>query len=422
MKKIFAAILLALILGFAGNVLSQCLVTTSNALPESFFGFSISPATLTTPANFPSVGFGEMRISGFNSQWSHFNPSNGTYSFGDLDSWLSIANTHGKEVTLGIYFTPAWASSNPTGSCTAGAGTCYPPSDIASGDNFWKAYITALVNHSKASSTAHVKNYEMWNEIDGGFWKGTSAQMATMAKDATAIIHSLDPSAKVLSPSVSSFNSNGTGQGWVALNAYFAAGGGSALAQDIINIHAYPPGTPPAQPTQLPAEITALRALMTTYGIGNMPIVFTEDAWNGSHQTTMTNDQQVAWVGQSRIFEWAGELQTSDWFQFDNATFGTMETGGVLNPAGIAYGQMHNWLTGSTHPKNPCVQDGSSTWTCNLTSSNGKWAQILFNNSATPSVTVPVIFSHYQTLDNGTVNSISGGKVTLGIKPIMVTP
>lgn len=416
MKKTTIAILFLLFVALSAHA--------QTPLPADFFGFSISPTTLTTPANFPSVGFGSMRVSGFNSQWSHLNPSNGTYNFTDLDSWLALANAQGKEVVLGVYFTPAWASSNPTGSCTAGAGTCYPPSDIASGDNFWKAYITALVNHSLASTTAKVTYYEMWNEIDGaGFWQGTSAQMVTLATDATTIIHALDPTAKVLSPSVSSFNSNGTGQGWTALNNYFAAGGGSASAGDIVNIHSYPPGTPPPQPTELPAEITALQALMTSYGIGSQPIWFTEDGWNGSAKTGMNSDQQVAWVGQSRLYEWSGGVHTGNWFQWDNATFGTMwSSGGGVNTAGVAYGQLYNWLVGSTSASNPCTQDGTSlTWTCVLTLSNNGSAEILWNNNSTPTVTIPSNFTQYRTLDNATVNSIVNNQLTLGIKPLMVT-
>lgn len=424
MKKLFTLIA-ALLLLFNTSAYSQvCLAPPSSALQPSFFGFSMSPSTLGNLAKFPSVGFGSMRVSGFNSQWSHLNPSNGVFSWTDLDTWLSLANTQGKEVVLTLAFTPAWASSNPTGSCSAGAGTCFAPSDIASGDNFWKAFVTALVNHSNASSTAKIHYYELWNEIDGaGFWSGTNAQMVTLATDAYTIIHNLDPAAKVLAPSVSSFNPNGTGQGYTALNNYFAAGGAATTAQDIVNIHAYPPGTPPIQPTNMPAEIDGLRTLMASYGIGGEPIWFTEGAWNGSNPTTMTSDQQVAWVGQQYLYMWMKGVRTYNWFQWDSTTIGTMWTsGGGVNTAGVAYGQLYIWLVGSTNNPNPCSQDGVSlTWSCTLTRSDGNIAQIYWNNSSTPTQSINVMFTHYQTLDNAIVNNIASNQITLGIKPIMVT-
>ena len=60
----------------------------------------------------------------------------------------------------------------------------------------WKAFVTAVVTHSLSSPELHIAYYELWNEPDfKRNWTGTPAQLVTMAKDAYAIIHKLDPKA-----------------------------------------------------------------------------------------------------------------------------------------------------------------------------------------------------------------------------------
>lgn len=432
MKKIAAILLVFALLGFSSNAyaLQTCgTATASGMLPAEFFGFSISPATAGNSSLFPTVGFGNMRISGSGTDWRSLNPSgscsptcSGTFSFSSLDAQLLLAKNNNKTVILTLGFTPAWCSSSPGTAAPAGAGSGAAPVDIASGDNCWKNYITAVVNHSLASSTAHIIAYELWNEFDGSFWQGTDAQMVTLAKDAYKIIHTLDPNAKLTTPSVSSFSPS-SGQGHDAFVSYFNAGGAAANAQDIVAIHSYPPGTPPDEPDgYIPAQIDGLRALMTTYSIGSEQIWYTEGGFNGSSQTTKTMPQQQAWMAQQYIFMWAKGVRSYAWFQWDNQTFGTMETSGVINSLGIAYGQVGIWLIGSTHPTTPCAQDSSSAWICNLTLSNGSTAEILFNNTSTAAHAIPSIYTHYQTLDSATKNNISGNSLALGIKPVLVIP
>ena len=389
-------------------------------LGPEFFGFSMSPATISDTSRFPSVPFGTMRVTGSGVDWRSINSVQGTFSFKLLDEWLALAQTNNKDVLLTLGRTPQWASMRPTETCAGGLGCAAPPSDVATGDNLWKAYITAVVNHSNSSATAKIHYYEIWNEADGGFWTGTNAQMLTLAKDAYAIIHALDPTAKVLTPSISSCC--GTGKGFTWMSNYFAAGGAAADAQDIVSLHAYPSGTTPPEPTNLLGEIDQLRGLMGKYGIASEPIWFTEGAWNGSHATTMNDAQQVAWVGQQYLYMWMRDISRYYWFQWDNQTFGTMwSSSGGVKPVGVAYGELYTWLTETTHAPNPCTQASDGTWTCNL-SKLGVPRQIYWNTGTTVSVPISSTYTHYQTLDGPTINNISGQAISVGSKPIMVTP
>jgi hypothetical protein len=178
--------------------------------------------------------------------------------------------------------------------CTYGKGCAAPPSDLASGDTILKDFTAALVNHSLASTTAHIRYYEIWDEPDlAGTWTGTAAELVTMAKDITAIVHTLDASARVVGPPPSTGNKYGIH----FLPDYYAAGG--APYEDIVGMHAYLyDGSAFATvPEGVVVTITELRTLMSANGIGDLPIFFTEGAWGGApNDGSMTDDEKVAYL------------------------------------------------------------------------------------------------------------------------------
>src|SRR4051795_13257468 len=75
-----------------------------------------------------------------------------------------------------------------------------------------------------------ISYYELWNEPDCScYFAGTQAQLVRMGKDAAAIIRSIDPKAKILSPS---------GHVW-SMTTWFAGyiQAGGAPNFDIVNMH-----------------------------------------------------------------------------------------------------------------------------------------------------------------------------------------
>jgi hypothetical protein len=391
---------------------------SSPQLPPAFFGQNLSTDILYTPSHYPSVSFGALRLWDTSTHWMDIETSEGTYDWTTLDRWLALAQNEGKDVLYTFGKTPKWASLRPNEPCLPAplTGCSAPPSDVDSGDNLWKAFVTALVQHSLSSPTAHITHYEIWNEPDRGFWTGTYAQMVTMAKDAYAVIHALDPSALVLGPSPSSCCTDG----FTWLQNYYAAGGAGLNAQDIVAYHAYPSALLP-EPTALPESIDTIRGLMSQYGIADEPLWFTEGSWDGSGQTSLTSEQQVAYLAQQYLFVWAKGAERYYWFSWDSSTYGTLwqPTTGIL-PPGTAYGLLYNWLVGSVHPTPACSQDTQDTWTCNLTLANGDAAEIVWNPNTAQSFTTGPIFTTYQTLDDSVVHSIVGNTVTIGNKPILL--
>jgi hypothetical protein len=234
-----------------------------------------------------------------------------------------------------------------------------------------------------------------------------------MAKDAYQIIHSLDPDALVLGPAPTGgvFSSN-----W--MKEYWAAGG--ATAQDVISDHGWTkPLNNVQNPQDLLAVIDSVHAAMTSSGLPNMPIWFTEGNWG--KQPGITNDEQIAFLSTEYIFFWSKGVSRFYWYAWDNNSgWGALwdPTNGA-HPAGAAYGLLYNWMVGSVHAANPCTEAADDTWTCKLTLADGSAAEILWNPTTAESVSVGSTFHSYRTLDNSTEHAITGDTVAIGKKPIL---
>jgi hypothetical protein len=109
------------------------------------------------------------------------------------------------------------------------------------------------------------------------------------------------------------------------------------------------------------------------------------------------------------------------WYAWDSSALGTLwSSSSGIQPAGTAYGRLATWLIGSVHPANPCSEASDSTWTCTLTLSSGYPAEIIWNPSASKTITVSPAYATYETLANTTVSSISGHQVAIGPQPILI--
>src|ERR1700730_11827298 len=258
----------------------------------------------------------------------------------------------------------------------------------------------------------------MWNEADlSRNWTGTPAELATMVRDAYAIIHSLDPKAKVVGPTPSTANQYGVHY----LPAYYAAG--AANAQDIVGIHAYlyNGSSFATNPSGITTTISQLQKLMSTYGISSKPIWFTEGNWSGSDGSTLSNSQKSSYLAQEYMLMWStGAVSRYYWYAWDSH-LGTLWTpSGGMTPAGITYNQLADWLIGSTHASNPCTEDSSATWTCTLTLSTGYPAEIISNANTSKTITIDASFLTSRPLANSTGHSIWNQEVSIEPLPVLI--
>ncbi len=357
----------------------------------------------------PSMPIAGIRLWDTFTNWSLIEPSRGAYDWPALDRWLDQAKAHGVDVLYTFGGTPTWASSNPTGKCDYNAGACYPPANMQD----WDDFVRALATHS----AGRIKYWELWNEANQHeYWSGGIPALVTMAQHANSIIKSVDPSAKVFTPS----GVGGATDTSTFLDQFLAAGGSQFV--DGVAFHGYG-NDRPSSPEEVNRIVDALKGVMAKRGLGGRPLWDTESSWGPANHLP-NEDDQVAFVARHYVLEMSKGVQRDYWYAWNDTNYGTLwdiTTRKVRRP-GIAYGELVNWLTGSELTA-PCVMAPDSTWTCGFTLHSGAQAQMVWNSSVSATSTVQFRpapnYVQYRSLDGGTA-PISGGSIQIGNKPLLL--
>jgi glycosyl hydrolase family 42 (putative beta-galactosidase) len=375
---------------------------------SSIFSMSVQSGIFKdTP--WPPMPIAGIRLWDTFTNWSMLEPSRGTYDWPALDRWLDKANSHGVDVLYTFGGTPTWASSNPTGTCDYNPGGCYAPQNMQD----WDDFVRAMATHA----AGRIKYWELWNEANQHeYWSGGVPALVTMAQHAYAIIKSVDPSAKIFTPSVV----GGATDTSAFLDKFLAEGGGQFV--DGVAFHGY--GNPiPSVPEEGGRIADAIKGVMVKRGIGGKPLWDTESSW-GPAKHLPNEDDQVAFVARHYIVQWSKGVQRDYWYAWNDTITGTLWDIGSrkIRRAGLAYGVLESWLTGSQMTV-PCVMASDSTWTCGFMLRGGVQAQVVWNTSVSGSSTLPFRpaskFVEYRSLEGGTM-PISGGSIQIGSKPILL--
>ena len=168
------------------------LVPPSELIPASLFGMHIHNAGGTTA--WPSVPIAGWRLWDARVSWPQIEPKEDQWRFEALDGYLSLAKEHNTDVLLPLGLSPQWASARPLEKSTYQPGYAAEPKDT----EFWRDYVTRVATHCKG----RIHTYEIWNEPNfKPFWTGDTDQMVNLTREASQIIHRIDPEASVVSPS-----------------------------------------------------------------------------------------------------------------------------------------------------------------------------------------------------------------------------
>ena len=405
---IWILLLTALLGGCGGNKIpapssnqQQALPTTrsdATVLPD-YFGMHlqcvVSPCENNVVDPYPStLGFTTIRLWD-TVPWSVLEPTEARFDWTGLDSLISQATSNGVTsfvFTLGSV--PPWASSNPTGNCgSSPAGQCYPPS-LPAVDSF----LTNFVQRE----CGLVTYYETWNEPNlGDFWRGTNAQLLTVAQHLNAIVK--DPANcgcsdgvcspgggtnpnQILTPSVNSICSD-SGRQW--LTDWFTLADGSGVRSDVVSFHGYE-----CQPENINQEITWLRSLADEHGLRDTKIWDTEASW-GKEQGS-SEELEASWLMRSYVVQAASGVSRFYWYAYGSCSWGSLYGPSCgaspdhqqgMREAGIAYGTVSKWLVGATMES--CSSDEAQTWSCTLTRPNGYAGIIMWNANSRLQVQVP---------------------------------
>jgi len=363
--------------------------------------------------------------------------------------------------------------------------------DGTGADQLWRDWIAAVSQHLVSVGSADgitIDAYEGWNEFTrqvsdqqpgaGIAWEGTNQQLVRMMQDARCIIIGnlggsqtteasggqtcaqvlqsvslsapTDPSALFLSPNT------GVGNTHIFLGAWdsYMSTPGASDAADGYAFHLYK--TKPDMPVEsrmLPALLAFEADPTVAAGMQDgKPVWGTEGSWQDNSGLPDPDDQAAYVARDYLLISSVANIQRFYWYALDEACTtpgcnNTLDAGGTgtllippgqstcTNPtgciqeAGIAYGQVYNWMVGAKQ-STPCKNIQGTIWTCGFTrqSPSGYQAEAIWDTSQTCSngtcttapQSVPSGYVQYRDLAGNVTQIGNSTTVSVGEKPILL--
>jgi hypothetical protein len=394
MARFCGRILLLILIGsLFGPTFAADLQTPKAVIPDSYFGLHIHHLNYPSPTTpWPSMAVPQWRLWDAAVRWPDLEPNKGQWQFERLDLYLALAKKHGTGILLPLALTPPWAGPLITAE----------PRNLED----WRNYVRTVVSRYKG----RIQAYEIWNEPNfQDFWTGTTDQMLALTKEASNIIHSLDPQAVVVSPSPTT----SAGISWIA--EFLKKGGGQFV--DVIGYHFY---VTPGLPEEMVPVIQRVRQAMSESGSGNKPLWNTEMGWL---TPARFDSEEVAagFLARSFILGWAAGVQRLYWYAWDNRSLAIVtykEAEHSVTPAGTAYKLMQQWLIGAQMVG--CTDSLDHIWICQLNRS-GKKQWIVWNPQGTRKFDLPADW-HVKSATPllREPSSIKGSSIEIGPEPTLV--
>jgi len=385
---------------------------TSGSIPASFFGISAVGGTYPVPT------IGALGHPDFS--WAEMEPSQSSIDFSQLDSYVAAAQQHGlvdpATNTAAIVFTlsrgtPSWAVNDQT-HCNATSCTA-PPDNIQD----WNLFLSFLTQRYNGINMPQIAYYELWHEANNTvYWTGTNAQMLALAKTAYPLIHA-DRYSMLLTPSVV----GPTQTAW--MTSYLQSGGAPFADGGAFHGYIAPAGTTPypMPEGQIDTIATQLRAVFDNFGLYGKPMLETEGSWGSANLDSAT---QSAWLARYILLQ-AGlraplNLQMAGWFGWADPNNGNLADSSMQpTTAGVAFGQLYNWLVGATITK-PCSGVANGTWTCSFTRPGGYVAQAVWNTLGYLNYTPGLSYIQYRDLTGKTTAIAPDAFIDVGPQPILL--
>ena len=397
---VFSSIVMSFLLS-ASEALAP-LVPPQQIIPQSFFGMHIHHTNTATP--WPSVPVGEWRLWDAYVTWPYLEPHKGQFRFDTLDAYVSLARQHNTGILLPLGLSPSWASARPLEKSVYQPGSAAEPRDIED----WRVFVRAVATRYRGRINA----YEIWNEPNlPQFCSASVDQILVLTREASQIIHEVDPAALVVSPSAT----ESKGLAW--LSEFLSKGGGQYV--DVIGYHLYVNPQPPEAMVPLVQQI---RQTMSNSGQAVKPIWNTEANWF-SPKPFPSEDLAAAYLARSYILNWAAGVQRLYWYAWDNRAVQvatTQQDNRTLTPAGRAYGTVYQWLVGSR--MEGCQQDANHTFVCQL-NRDGAPQWIVWNPDGAHTFDIPAswhVASVIPLLDKS--HPLASALTNIGPSPVLLTP
>jgi len=427
----------------------------AGAILPSFFGMTIGddngalynyPPTANPPIPIGALGhLTELA-------WATIESKQGVYDFSLYDEAANLAKANGLPFMVTFGWTPYWAVSSQwqqSQDCHLNFWCSAPPQS----NSYWTDFITAVVNHYNGTTAPRIQYYEVWNEANSDEnWAGSQLGLVTLASLAAPIIHT---NSLLGAPSVTDIVGGEQGaaawlQGYLqtslssgATGADFADGGSfhGYLAPTGFTPYPFPEDCSASGYDDIVTRAMTFRNILDTNGLANKPLYDSEGSWGKDNIKDI--NQQTEWLARWYLLQAGSQVvKSAFWFPWGLSTPGmsgeenqwgqiTDDCPGLVctaTAAGVAYGQVYDWLVNSSispcspapDPNNP----GNYTWSCSIVNSAKQQELAVWyyspDESGTSSYTPGSQYTHYQDL-TGASYTVSS-PITLTAAPILLTP
>lgn len=264
--------------------------------------------------------------------WRRLEVTKNDFQWQRADDFVNPNHAAGRDILWTLFGTPQWASARPSevNAYVGNPGMAAEPANMAD----WTSFCTQVATRYAGK----VKYYEVWNEprftgpSASAFWSGTAEKLSEMVRLAAQAIKAVDPTAKILTPSIT---------GWVPsagsaaenafvqmMNASDGAAGTMKDWCDIIAIHLYITGN---GTVNLPGMIDRVRAAMATVGKSGLEIWDTESGPISPDAAVITDQAEIIHMQRSLVTMRAMGIARQIYYTWNHPTMGFH-----LNPVVIA--------------------------------------------------------------------------------------
>ena len=378
---------------------------TTDYIPKEFFGMHIHEIeNYTENLDFK---LNAIRIWDAGVIWPDLEKEKGKWDFTRLEATVELAVSNNLEVLMTLGQTPGWASNKENVYYPYGRTDILtsPPDDIKD----WENYVRTLGERYKGK----IKYWEVWNEPDHlYFYSGTRQQLVELTKSVYKILKEIDPANMIVCPSVTAMPGS-----LIWLERYLSLGAKDYI--DIVGYHYYTLSW--VHPEMIRYHLSGIKSLMNRQHISDKPIWTTEA---GIMFSSITYETFISYIARMYIIQRYYGSERFYWYAMDNGNIPA--SGGLLddekkhlNPAGIAYKKLSDWLIGKKITK---ISNWGSLFAAFLETGEGRTEIIIWTTAGRTNYRLPAGFnaSAVESLDGSPVTMPANGRIRGGLIPLLI--
>jgi hypothetical protein len=349
----------------------------------------------------PEVAYERLRLWDARTGWEPLEQNRGTYYWKTLDDAVAYSEARGLKVAYVFGDTPPWAGPSPA----------FPPTQLSE----YSRFVNAVV--SRYGSRIH--SYEVWNEPNLHSPISESvADLVEMTKILSETVRRVAPGSLVLTPSTTMRTDTIV---YPFFSEYLLRLAALGWPVDGYAVHTYPRAS--GGPAERAIAIAQFKQMLTLAGAPNKPIWDSEINYGlGGVQEPkrdITGAQAAGYISQTFIDSVRLGVEYVDWYLWFPGNYDLL--GIQLNPTttetNAAWAWTHQQLVGAS--LTACANSGPAV-VCGFERAGQRYALAYSLTGESVDVAAPAAVKTQCTM-NGECKPVSGGTVSVGVKPIRLS-